>query len=145
MPGKVNPVLCESLMQAAARVLGNDHTVTLCGAAGGQFQLNVMMPVMADSVLESIRLMASATNAFTKLCIAEMEPNPEACEAAVEKSLAMATGLNPYVGYDRAASLAKEAFATGQTIRELCREKKVLPEDRLTEALDPWRMTHPQS
>ncbi len=145
MPGKINPVLCESTMQVAARVLGNDQTITLCGAAGGQFQLNIMMPVMADTVLESIRLMANATNSFTKLCIAEMEPNPEACEASVEKSLAMATGLNPYIGYDRAASLAKEAFATGQTIRELCRQKKVLPEDQLNEALDPWRMTHPKS
>jgi len=118
-------------MQAAARVLGNDQTITLCGAAGGQFQLNVMMPVMADALLESVRLLAGATAALTDLCLADMEANPEACAAAVEKSLAMATGLNPYIGYDRAAALAKEAFATGQTIRELCREKKILPTSSL--------------
>jgi fumarate hydratase, class II len=144
MPGKVNPVLCESLMQVAARVLGNDQTITLCGAAGGQFQLNVMMPVMGDTVLESVRLLANAVNAFTDLCLADMQPNPEACEAAVEKSLALVTGLNPYIGYERAAALAKEAFATGKTIRQLCREKQILPEEQLAEALDPWRMTRPQ-
>ena len=144
MPGKVNPVLCESLMQAAARVLGNDQTIVVCGAAGGQFQLNVMMPVMADAVLESVRLLANATGAFTATCLAGMEADAEACEASVERSLAMATGLNPYLGYERAAELAKEAFATGKTIRELCIEKNVLPEEQLNEALDPWRMTRPR-
>ena len=144
MPGKVNPVLCESLMQAAARVLGNDQTIVVCGAAGGQFQLNVMMPVMADAVLESVRLLANATAAFTATCLAGMEADAEACEASVEKSLAMATALNPYIGYERAAELAKEAFATGKTIRELCLEKNVLPEEQLDEALDPWRMTRPR-
>ena len=145
MPGKVNPVLCESLMQAAARVLGNDQTIAFCGAAGGQFQLNVMMPLMGDVVLESIRLLANATRAFTDRCLTGIEANPEACEASVEKSLAMATGLTPYIGYERAAALAKEAFASGRTIRELCREKHVLSEEQLAEALDPWRMTRPQS
>ena len=145
MPGKVNPVLCESLMQAAARVLGNDQTIVVCGAAGGQFQLNVMMPVMADAVLESVRLLANATGAFTAACLAGMEADAEACEASVEQSLAMATALNPYLGYERAAELAKEAFATGKTIRELCIEKNVLPEEQLNEALDPWRMTRPQA
>jgi len=144
MPGKVNPVLCESLMQAAARVLGNDQTIVVCGAAGGQFQLNVMMPVMADAVLESVRLLANATGAFTAICLADMQADAKACAASVEKSLAMATGLTPYLGYERAAELAKEAFATGKTIRELCIEKNVLPEEQLNEALDPWRMTHPR-
>ncbi len=144
MPGKVNPVLCESLMQAAARVLGNDQTIAFCGAAGGQFQLNVMMPLMGDVVLESIRLLANATRAFTDRCLAGIEANPEACEASVEKSLALATGLTPYIGYERAAALAKEAFASGRTIRELCREKHVLSEEQLAEALDPWRMTRPR-
>ena len=73
-----------------------------------------------------------------------MEANPQACESAVEKSLSMVTGLNPYIGYERAAALAKEAFHSGKTIRDLCREKRVLPEDKLTEALDPWRMTKPR-
>ena len=144
MPGKVNPVLCECAMQAAARVLGNDQTIAFCGTAGGQFQLNVMMPVMADTVLESVRLLINATNAFTVLCLRDMEANRSACEATVENSLAMATGLTPYLGYEQAAALAKEALATGKTIRELCREKKVLSEDQLDTALDPWRMTRPQ-
>jgi len=143
MPGKVNPVLCESLLQVAARVMGNDQTIAVCGAAGGQFQLNVMMPVMAHVTLESVRLLAAGTKAFTELCLAGLEANPEACEAAVEKSLSLVTGLNPYVGYERAAALAKEAFKTGKTIRQLCREQKVLPDDQLEKALDPWRMTRP--
>ncbi len=143
MPGKVNPVMCESLMQAAARVMGNDQAMAVSGAAGGQFQLNIMMPVMAHTVLESIRLLAGATRAFADRCLEGMEANPEACAAAVEESLSMVTGLNPYVGYEKAAALAKEAFRTGKTIRQLCREQQVLPEEQLTEALDPWRMTRP--
>lgn len=143
MPGKVNPVMSESLMQVAARVMGNDQTIAVCGAAGGQFQLNIMMPVMADATLESIRLMAAGVIAFTELCLEGIQANREACEAAVEKSLSMVTGLNPHIGYQRAAELAKEAFASGKTIRELCREKQVLPDDQLSEAIDPWRMTRP--
>jgi fumarate hydratase class II len=144
MPGKVNPVLCESLMQAAARVMGNDQTITVCGAAGGQFQLNVMMPVMADAALESVRLMANAIQAFTSLCLEGMEANPQNCQAAVENSLSLATALSPLIGYEQAAALAKEAFKTGKTIRQLCLEKQILPEDQLNEALDPWRMTRPE-
>ncbi len=143
MPGKVNPVLCESLMQVAARVIGNDQAVALCGAAGGQFQLNIMMPIMMDTLLESIRLLSGATTVFTDKCIAGIEANGEACEAAVEKSLSMATPLNPLVGYEKAAAIAKEAFRTGKTVREVCRELGVLPEDALKEALDPWKMTRP--
>ena len=104
MPGKVNPVMCESLMQASARVLGNDGTITLCGAAGGQFQLNVMMPVMGDVALESVRLLARATTAFTDRCLVDMEADSQRCQDAVEKSMAMATGLNPYIGYEKARS-----------------------------------------
>ena len=144
MPGKVNPVMCESMMQLTARVVGNDGTITLSGAAGGNFQLNIMMPVMAQTVLESIMLLAGGSNAFVEFCVAEMEPNEEACNAAVEQSLSMCTSLNPLIGYEQAAKLAKEAFASGQTIRELCLEKQILPEDQLTEALDPWKMTEPQ-
>jgi fumarate hydratase class II len=143
MPGKVNPVMCESMMQVAARVMGNDQTIAVCGAAGGQFQLNIMMPVMGDTVLESIRLLAGAVEALVDFCLVDMQANPETCQAAVEQSLSMVTGLNPYIGYEQAAALAKEAFHTGQTIRQLCREKNVLPEDQLREALDPWRMTKP--
>ncbi len=144
MPGKVNPVMCESLMQACAWVIGNDQTVAFSGATGGQFQLNIMMPVMGLATLDSITLLASAAKAFVDLCAVDMQANPEACEAAVEKSLSMVTSLNPHIGYERAAALAKEAFKTGKTIRQLCREQKVLPDDVLDKALDPWRMTEPQ-
>ncbi len=145
MPGKVNPVMCESLMQVAARVIGNDQTVAFSGATGGQFQLNIMMPVMGQTTLESVQLLAQGTTAFVDLCAIDMEANVEACEASVEQSLAMVTSLNPYVGYEKASALAKEAFKSGQTIRELCREQNILPEDQLTKALDPWSMTEPQA
>jgi len=143
MPGKVNPVLCESLMQVAARVMGNDQAISICGAAGGQFQLNIMMPVMADCVLESVRLMSRAVNVFTEKCLVDMEANAEACETAIERSLALVTALNPVVGYEQAAALAKEAFKTGKTIRELCLEKKILPEAELQKVLDPRKMIRP--
>ncbi|HEV3299882.1 MAG TPA: lyase family protein, partial [Planctomycetaceae bacterium] len=145
MPGKVNPVMCESMMQVAARVIGNDQTITLSGAAGGQFQLNIMMPVMGAVTLESVRLLARSSAAFVDFCVLEMEANPEACEASVEKSLSMVTSLNPHIGYEKAAQLAKEAFKTGKTIRELCLEKKILPESTLNEALDPFSMTEPHA
>jgi len=143
MPGKVNPVMCESLMQVAARVIGNDQTIAFAGAAGGQFQLNVMMPVMGCAALESVRLLACGTRAFTEFCLVDMEPDAEACHAAVEKSLALATALTPYLGYQATAALAKEALQSGKTIRELCREKQILPEEQIEAALDPWRMTRP--
>jgi fumarate hydratase class II len=143
MPGKVNPVMSESLMQAAARVLGNDATIVFCGAAGSQFQLNVMMPLMADAALESVRIMAGAVLAFATRCLAGMQADAETCQAEVERSPAMATGLSPYIGYDRAAELAKEALAGHKTVRQLAREKKVLPEDLLEKALNPWKMIHP--
>jgi fumarate hydratase, class II len=144
MPGKVNPVLCESLMQVAARVIGNDQTMTVCGAAGGNFQLNIMMPVMGHTALESILLMSNGVTAFIEFCIEGLQPNPQACEAAVEQSLSMSTSLNPLIGYEQAAKLTKEAFASGKTIRQLCIEQKLLPEETITEALDPFRMTQPQ-
>ena len=144
MPGKVNPVMCESMMQVAARVFGNDQTVSMSGAAGGQFQLNIMMPVMGHATLESITLMAAVTRAFVDFCAEGLEANTEVCEAAVEQSLSMVTSLNPYIGYEQAARLAKDAFASGETIRSLCREQGILPESTLREALDPLRMTEPQ-
>ena len=145
MPGKVNPVMCESLMQVAARVIGNDQCVAFSGATGGQFQLNIMMPVMGHSTLESITLLANATNAFVEFCAEEMEANVTACESTVERSLAMVTSLNPLIGYETAAALAREAFQSGKTIRELCHEQNILPEDQLTNALDPFRMTEPHA
>jgi fumarate hydratase, class II len=144
MPGKVNPVMSESLMQVAARVLGNDQTIAFCGAAGGQFQLNVMMPVMGDAALESIRFLAGGVAAFTRLCLEGMEANAEVCRDEVERSPALATALNPYIGYERAAALAKEAMRTGKTVRQLAQQQKILPEDQLQKALDPWRMIRPE-
>jgi fumarate hydratase class II len=155
MPGKVNPVLCESLMQVCARVIGNDQTVAWSGATGGQFELNIMMPVMGLTTIESTELLASCVNAFVEFCANDMEANPAGCEKQVEQSLAMVTSLNPLIGYDAAAAVAKEAFQTGKTVRQLCLEKikagtlkkkdsaDVVREAELTAALDPWRMTQP--
>jgi len=145
MPGKVNPVMCESMMQATTRVIGNDQTISMSGAAGGQFQLNIMMPVMGFTALESIHLLANSSNEFVKLCCDNIEANTEACNAAVENSLSMVTSLNPHIGYEKASALAKEAFKSGKTIRELCTEQKILPEEILREALDPMSMTEPQA
>jgi fumarate hydratase class II len=145
MPGKVNPVMCESMMQVCARVMGNDQTIAFSGATGGQFQLNIMMPVMGATTLESVSILSGATAAFVDLCMNGMEANEAACNASVEKSLSMVTSLNPHVGYKKAAALAKEAFKSGKTIRELCEEQQVLSPEKLKEALDPWRMTEPHA
>ena len=142
MPGKVNPVMCESLMQVAARVMGNDQTIAFCGAAGGQFQLNIMMPLMGCAALESVRLMAAAVQAFSDRALKRMEANPDTCRASAEKSLALVTALVPAIGYDRAAEIAKEAFRTGKTIRETARS--VLSAQQLEELLDLQRMTAPE-
>ena len=143
MPGKVNPVLCEALMQACARVIGNDQTMTFCGAAGGQFQLNIMMPVMADTAIESVKILSGALEVFTEKCLKGLEANEEKCREGVEKSLSMATALNPHIGYERAAEVAKEAFKTGKTVREICLEWNVLSAEQLDEVLDPWKMIKP--
>jgi fumarate hydratase class II len=135
--------MCESMMQVAARVMGNDQTIAFSGATGGQYQLNIMMPVMGQTTLESARLLASSCRAFVEFCMNGMEANAAACEASVEKSLSMVTSLNPLIGYETAAALAKEAFKTGKTIRQLCEEQQILPADVLRKALDPWRMTEP--
>ncbi|MDR2437771.1 MAG: class II fumarate hydratase [Planctomycetaceae bacterium] len=140
MPGKVNPVLCESLMQVAARVAGNDQTITTAAVTGGQFQLNIMMPVLADTVIESIRILSAATKVFTEKALKKMEANETVCNDAIERSLAMATGLNPYIGYEKAAAIAKEAFKTGKTIRDICSEKNILQPNDLKKALDPKQM-----
>lgn len=143
MPGKVNPVMCESMMQLTARVIGNDSTMTLSGAAGGNFQLNIMMPVMGHAMLESIMLLSNGISAFIEFCMDGLEANPTACEASVEQSLSMVTSLNPYIGYEKAAKLTKEAFASGKTIRELCLEQQILDPSELSKALDPFSMTQP--
>jgi len=142
MPGKVNPVMCEMMMQVCAQVIGNDATITWAGA-NGNFDLNVMMPVMAHNILESIRLLANAANTFRERCVEGIVANVERCNELIEYSMSMVTSLAPIIGYDRAAEIAKESAKTGRTVRELCREKQVLPEDELNRALDPIEMTKP--
>ena len=142
MPGKVNPVLCESLMMVCAQVFGHDATITWCGA-NGNFELNVMMPVMAYDLLEAIRLLGNAADAFCDKCVVGISANKERCAELVELSMAMVTSLAPKIGYDRAAEIAKESARTGRTVRELCREKKILPDDELNRVLDPVSMTEP--
>ena len=142
MPGKVNPVMCESMMMVCAEVFGNDAAITWAGA-NGNFELNVMMPVMAHDLLESIRLLANVVDVFCEKCVTGITANKARCEELVELSMAMVTALAPKIGYDRAAEIAKESVRTGKTVRELCREKKILPEKELERALDPISMTEP--
>jgi fumarate hydratase class II len=140
MPGKVNPVIPESVLMVAAQVVGNDTTITLCGM-GGNFDLNVMMPVIAYNLLQSIEILANASRLLAEKCVDGITANRERCEELVERSLAMVTSLVPKIGYDAAAEIAKESVKTGKTVRELCLEKAVLPPDELAEALDPWGQT----
>jgi len=142
MPGKVNPVMCESTMMVCAQVFGNDTCITWAGA-NGNFELNVMMPVMAHDLLESIRLLANVIDAFCQKCVTGIVANKKRCEELVELSMAMVTSLAPKIGYDRAAEIAKESARTGKTVREICRQKKVLPDAELDRVLDPVAMTEP--
>jgi fumarate hydratase class II len=142
MPGKVNPVMCESMMMVCAEVFGNDTCITWAGA-NGNFELNVMMPVMAHDLLESIRLLAHSAAAFADKCVDGIVADEKRCRELVELSMAMVTSLAPRIGYDRAAEIAKESAQTGKTVREICLAKKVLPEAELNRALDPVAMTEP--
>jgi len=142
MPGKVNPVIAESVTMVAAQVIGNDLTITVGGQAGN-FELLVMLPVMAYNLLQSIELLASASNNFAARCIEGVRADEERCRNFIEQSLAMCTGLVPEIGYDAAAKLAKEAYRTGKTVRDIARDQNILPEERINALLDPWRMTEP--
>jgi fumarate hydratase class II len=147
MPGKVNPVMCESLMQVCARVIGNDATATWC-AANGNFELNVMMPAMGAAILESIELLANASAIFTERCVVGIEAKKQRCNDLIEYSLAMVTGLNSKIGYDKAAVIAKESAKTGIPVRKLCMDRLKelgITEAELNEALDPARMTKPDA
>ena len=142
MPGKVNPVMCESTMMVCAQVIGADATITWAGA-NGNFELNVMMPVMAHNLLCSIRLLGNVIEILADKCVSGIEANKERCQELIELSMAMVTSLAPKIGYDRAAEIAKESARTGKTVRQLALEKKVLPEAELNAALDPVAMTEP--
>ncbi len=142
MPGKVNPVMAECLMQVCAQVVGNDATITL-GGLSGNFELNVMMPVMAHNLLSSIAILAAAVTQFSNRCVKGLQANRERCESLVEESLAMCTALAPVIGYDRAAQIAKEAYQSGRTVRQVANEQQILPAEELERLLDPRPMTEP--
>ncbi len=142
MPGKVNPVIAEAMCMVCAQVIGNDAAVAI-GGMSGNFELNVMMPVMAHNLLESVTLLANASRVFNDKCVAGLRADEKRNTEMVEKSLAMCTALVPYIGYDAAAAIAKEAYKTGRTVREVAREKGTLSPEDLEKALDPWSMTEP--
>ena len=142
MPGKVNPVIAEALCQVCAQVIGNDLTVTVAGMSGN-FELNVMMPVMAYNLLQSIHLLSNAVRVFTHKCARGLKADKDRCREMVEKSLAMVTALSPHIGHDRAAEIAQEAYKTGKTIREIALQQRILPARKLEKILDPWKMTEP--
>jgi len=134
MPGKVNPVIPEAVIQVAAQVMGNDTTI-MVGGQGGNFELNVMLPVIAHNLLQSIELISSVSILFAKKCVDGITANEQRCADFIEQSLAMVTALIPHIGYDRAADIAKKAHQTGKTIRQLVLEDKILPENILNAAL----------
>jgi len=134
MPGKVNPVLPEMMIQVAYQVMGNDTTIML-GGQSGNFELNVTLPVIAYNFLQSIDLLSSAVKVFSEKCIAGITANREKCHSNIEKSLALATGLVPHIGYDMAAEVAKKALETGKTIREIVMEDKIVPKIKVDEVL----------
>jgi fumarate hydratase class II len=138
MPGKVNPVIAESLLMVCAQVVGYDATIAWCGAAGN-FELNVMMPVMAYDLIESIELLTASSENFATRLLAGLRADPQHAAALVEQSLAMGTALAPQLGYDRAAELVKDAYDSGRTVREVAVEKSGIPADQLEELLDPSR------
>lgn len=143
MPGKVNPVMSEMMMQVSCQVIGADAAITHA-CRESYFELNVGMPVMAHNLLESIRLLANAARTFADKCVAGIEANKERCADLIEGSLAMCTSLAPVIGYDDAAAIAKEAFKTGKTVRQVAKEKKVLSDADLDKTLDPMSMTKPR-
>jgi len=143
MPGKVNPVMAEAVLQVCAKVIGNDATVTWAAANLSNFELNVGMPIIARCTLESVRLLSTVVNVFREKCVEGIRANVARCNELVEYSMAMVTSLVPFIGYDRAAEIAKESAKTGKTVREICRERQILPDDQLKEALDPVAMTEP--
>jgi fumarate hydratase class II len=142
MPAKVNPVICESVMMVAAQVIGNDQCVAISNTHGN-FELNVMLPVIAHNLLESIELIGSAASNFVVNCISGLKANEAKCLEYAEKSLATCTSLAPKIGYDNAANVAKTAFKEGKTVREVALQLKVMPKDELDRVLDLEAMTKP--
>jgi fumarate hydratase class II len=141
MPGKVNPVIPEVVTQVSAQVIGNDAAVTV-GGMQGHFELNVFVPLIARNVLDSVRLLAAATRLFAEKCVEGIEANRETCERYAELTLSAATALNPYIGYDKATEIVKEAATSGRSLREVAREAGV-DEETLDKALDYHAMADP--
>jgi len=139
MPGKVNPVACEIVLQVAAQVIGDDVAITIAGSQGN-FELNVRMPIIARNVLEQIKLLSYASLAFAERCVEGIEANVEVLQRNAESTPAIATALNPYIGYDKATEIVREAVASKRTIREVALEKGV-DEETLDKALDLKAMT----
>ena len=139
MPGKVNPVICESLIQVCAKVIGNDTAITL-GGLGGFFELNVMLPLIAYNTLESVNLLSNGINMFSEKLVVGLSANKKVCENYIEGSLAMCTSLAPIIGYDKAAHIAHLAFSSGKTVREIALEEKVLSKEELDKLLNPKNM-----
>ena len=142
MPGKVNPVIIESMTMVVARVLGNDATITVAAQSGSIFELNLMMPVAAFCLLETIALLASSAQNLARQCIVGIKATDRGPQL-VEQGLMLATALAPAIGYDEAAKIAKEALGTGKTIREIARERTKLSAADLDRLLDPAHMTEP--
>ena len=135
MPGKVNPVIPEMVLQVSAQVIGNDAAITQGGQAGN-FELNVMLPLMAYNLIQSIHLLAEAALSLAEKCIRGIEAKEEKCASNLEQSLALAAAFVPVIGYDRAASLARQAHEEKKTIRQVAVEKKVLPEEEIRNTLN---------
>ncbi|HUF49553.1 MAG TPA: class II fumarate hydratase [Longimicrobiales bacterium] len=142
MPGKVNPVICEAVTMVAAQVMGNNTTITV-GGQGSYFELNVMMPVMTHAMLQSISLLSNASRVMADKAIDGITANEDRCRELLEGNLSLATALAPKLGYDEAASIAKQAFKEGKTAREVARARGVLPDAELDELLDARAMTEP--
>ena len=142
MPGKINPVIPELAAMVSFQVVGNDVAVAMAVQAG-QLELNVMMPTMAYSVMQSITILTNMLRQFTEKCVSGITANENRCNFYVQATVSLATALNPYIGYAKAAEIAKEAVATGQSIIEIARAKKLLSEEEIKEILDPGRMTEP--
>jgi aspartate ammonia-lyase len=142
MPGKVNPVMAEVINQVAFQVIGNDHTICLASEAG-QLELNVMEPVLVFNLLQSISIMNNAFRVFTDYCLAGIEANEAKLKEYVEKSVGVITAINPYIGYETASRIAREAVLTGKSVRELCLSYNLLTEEQLDAILDPYEMTRP--
>ena len=143
MPGKINPVMPELAAMVSFQVVGNDVAVAMAVQAG-QLELNVMMPTMAYSVLQSITILTNMLRQFTERCVKGITANEKKNAFYAQSTVSLATALNPYIGYAKAAEIAKESVATGRSIIEIAREKKVLSEKEIAEILDPQRMTEPQ-